>query len=228
VACVLIVDDDRQSLAVLESSLRQAGLETTAAPDANSALEQVRQRPPDLVLLDLGPPDPLARELCRRLKGNPATRHLPVVMVSVHPEETDRVAGLELGVDDCVSRPFSVRELVLRVKAVLRRSAARSDREILEVGPIRVDPGARRVWLGKTELRLTALEFDLLALLVSRAGRVQSRDQLLGEVWKTSSGLETRTVDTHVKRLRAKLGPARGLLQTVRGVGYRLVDPSAR
>jgi two-component system phosphate regulon response regulator PhoB len=228
VACVLIVDDDRQSLVVLESSLRQAGLETAAAPDANSALEQVRQRPPDLVLLDLGPSDPLATELCRLLKSNPATRHLPVVMVNVRPEETDRVAGLELGADDCVSRPFSVRELVLRVKAVLRRSTARGGQGVLKVGPIRVDPDAHRAWLGDAELPLTALEFDLLALLVSRAGRVQSRDQLLGEVWKTSSDLETRTVDAHVKRLRAKLGPARGLLQTVRGVGYRLADPTAR
>lgn len=224
-ARVLIVDDDRQSLAVLESSLRQAGLETAAAPDATSALEQVRQRPPDLVLLDLGPPHPLGTELCRRLKGNPATRHLPVVMVSPIPEETERVASLELGADDCVSRPFSVRELVLRVKAVLRRSTDRTAQEILAVGPIRIDLGAHRAWLRDTEIPLTAIEFDLLALLVSRAGRVQSRDQLLGEVWKTSSDLETRTVDAHVKRLRAKLGPARGLLQTVRGVGYRLVEP---
>jgi two-component system phosphate regulon response regulator PhoB len=150
-------------------------------------------------------------------------------MLTARGDEVDRIVGFELGVDDYVAKPFSVRELVLRVQAVLRRAAGMGPgadaRPPEELGPIRIDVDAHRAYVAGEEVSLTPLEFRLLALLMARAGRVQSRDQLLSDVWEMSSEVETRTVDTHVKRLREKLGPARDLLETVRGIGYRLVAP---
>jgi two-component system phosphate regulon response regulator PhoB len=176
-------------------------------------------------------PDIPGTEVCRQIKGNPRTRHVPVVMLTAKGEEVDRVVGFELGADDYVTKPFSVRELVLRVKAILRRAAAAgraAERPPASVGPIRVDLDAHRAWVDGAEVQLTPLEFKLLTLLMARLGRVQSREQLLEDVWEMSAELETRTVDTHVKRLREKLGSGRELLETVRGVGYRLVDPNER
>ncbi len=170
-------------------------------------------------------------EICRHIKSDPRTRHVPVVMLTAKGEEVDRVVGFELGADDYVTKPFSVRELVLRLKAVLRRASPRAAADPaprLSVGPIRVDPEAHRAYVAEEEVVLTALEFKLLMTFLSRVGRVQSREQLLSDVWEMSSEVETRTVDTHVKRLREKLGVARDLLETVRGVGYRLVDPAER
>jgi two-component system phosphate regulon response regulator PhoB len=149
-------------------------------------------------------------------------------MLTAKGQEIDRVVGFEIGADDYVTKPFSMRELILRLKAVLRRAGATPPEEIrarVSVGPIRIDPGAHRAYVAGDEIILTALEFKLLQTFLSRVGRVQSREQLLGDVWEMSSEVETRTVDTHVKRLREKLGPARDLLETVRGVGYRLNDP---
>jgi two-component system phosphate regulon response regulator PhoB len=171
-------------------------------------------------------PDVAGTELCRRLKADPRTRHVPVVMLTAKADEVDRVVGFELGADDYVTKPFSVRELVLRVRAVLRRATGRAtERPRERAGPIRIDLEAHRAWIAGEEVALTALEFRLLALLLARAGRVQSREQLLADVWESSPDVETRTVDTHVKRLREKLGAGRDLLETVRGVGYRLVAP---
>jgi two-component system phosphate regulon response regulator PhoB len=229
VACVLLVDDERDLLSVVEFNLRAAGLETLLAATGEEALAQLRRRVPDLVLLDLMLPDIPGTEVCRQIKSNPRTKHVPVVMLTAKGEEVDRVVGFELGADDYVTKPFSVRELVLRVKAILRRSSGRAaERPPESVGPIRVDADQHRVWVDGAEAQLTPLEFRLLSLLMARLGRVQSREQLLEDVWEMSSELETRTVDTHVKRLREKLGSGRELLETVRGVGYRLVDPEER
>jgi two-component system, OmpR family, phosphate regulon response regulator PhoB len=226
VALILIVDDERDLLSLVDFNLRQAGFETLLAASGEQALAHLRRRVPDLVLLDLMLPDLPGTEICRRIKGDPRTRHVPVVMLTAKGEEVDRVVGFEVGADDYVTKPFSVRELVLRVRAVLRRAPiARGERTPDRVGPIRIDFDAHRAFVGDDEVVLTALEFRLLATLVARAGRVQSRDQLLADVWEMSSEVETRTVDTHVKRLREKLGSARDLLETVRGVGYRLVTP---
>ena len=228
-AQVLIVDDERDLVSLLDFNLRQAGFETITAASGEQALALLRRRVPDLVLLDLMLPDVSGTEVCRQLKGDPRTRHVPVVMLTAKGEELDRVVGFELGADDYVVKPFSMRELTLRLKAVLRRSArSAKERPPESVGPIRVDVEAHRCYVAGEEVPLTPLEFRLLITLMARLGRVQSRERLLEDVWEMSSELETRTVDTHVKRLREKLGPGRHLLETVRGVGYRLADPSGR
>lgn len=226
---VLLVDDERDLLSLLDFNLRASGFETLLATTGEQALSHLRRRVPDLVLLDVMLPDVSGTEVCRQIKSDPRTRHVPVVMLTAKGDEVDRVVGFELGADDYVTKPFSVRELVLRLKAVLRRSGARpSDRPPESVGPIRVDVDAHRAYVDGAEVVLTPLEFKLLTTLMSRLGRVQSREQLLEDVWEMSSEVETRTVDTHVKRLREKLGSGRDLLETVRGIGYRLVDPSER
>lgn len=227
---VLVVDDERDLLSLVDFNLRAAGFETHLASTGAQALAELRRRVPDLVLLDLMLPDVPGTEICRQVKADPRTRHVPVVMLTARGEEVDRVVGFELGADDYVTKPFSVRELVLRVKAVLRRAAPApaNERPLEVVGPIRLDVDAHRAFVDGAEVQLTALEFRLLATFMARLGRVQSREQLLQDVWEMSSDLETRTVDTHVKRLREKLGTGRDLLETVRGVGYRLVDPNER
>lgn len=227
---VLLVDDERDLLSLLDFNLRAAGYETTLATTGEQALAQVRRKVPDLVLLDLMLPDVSGTEVCRRIKADPRTKHVPVVMLTAKGDEVDRVVGFEIGADDYVTKPFSVRELVLRLKALLRRTGAgrASERPPEQVGPIRVDVDAHRAYVDGAEVTLTPLEFRLLTTLMARLGRVQSREQLLEDVWEMSSEVETRTVDTHVKRLREKLGSGRDLLETVRGIGYRLVDPSDR
>jgi two-component system phosphate regulon response regulator PhoB len=228
---ILVVDDERDLLSLLDFNLRREGFETVLAESGEEALAALRRQVPDLVLLDVMLPDVSGTEVCRTVKRDPRTQHVPVVMLTAKGDEVDKVVGFELGADDYVTKPFSVRELVLRVRAVLRRvapAAAPGGRPPPAVGPIRVDPDAHRAFVAGEEITLTALEFRLLTTLMARVGRVQSREQLLTDVWDMSSELETRTVDTHVKRLREKLGAARDLLETVRGVGYRLVDPGQR
>ena len=227
---VLLVDDERDLLSLLDFNLRAAGFETALATTGEQALSQARRRVPDVVVLDLMLPDLSGTEVCRQLKADPRTRHVPVVMLTAKGDEVDRVVGFEVGADDYVTKPFSVRELVLRLRAVLRRAggARPAERPPEAVGPIRVDVDAHRAWVDGAEVALTPLEFRLLVTLMSRLGRVQSREQLLEDVWEMSSELETRTVDTHVKRLREKLGSGRELLETVRGIGYRLVDPAEK
>jgi two-component system phosphate regulon response regulator PhoB len=238
VPAILIVDDERDLLSVLEFNLKQAGFETLTAMTGAEALAQLKRRIPELIVLDVMLPDISGTEVCRAVKSDPRTKHVPVMMLTARGDEVDKVVGFELGAEDYVTKPFSVRELVLRVRALLRRSAAPAALGATEVepgeagpepvGPIRVDVGAHRAYVGGEEVVLTPLEFRLLVTFMTRLGRVQTREGLLEDVWEMSSELETRTVDTHVKRLREKLGPARDLLETVRGVGYRLVAPGER
>ncbi|MGE5048788.1 MAG: response regulator [Deltaproteobacteria bacterium] len=226
---ILIVEDERDIVQVLEFSLRQAGYEPAVAYDGEQARSHLVQRVPDLVLLDIMLPDVQGTDLCKLLKTTPRTAQVPVLMLTARGEEIDRVLAFELGVDDFVTKPFSVRELVLRIKAVLRRHAPEEgDAPRVTVGPIKVDADAHRAYVAGKEIDLTALEFKLLLSLMARAGRLQSRQQLLDQVWGLSPETQTRTVDTHVKRLREKLGAARDLLETVRGSGYRLVDPEEK
>jgi len=222
-----VVEDERDIVKVLEFSLKQAGFDPAVAYDGEQARACIERRIPDLVLLDLMLPDVPGTEICKQLKSTPRTAHVPVLMLTARGEEIDRVLGFELGADDFVTKPFSVRELMLRIKAVLRRRSP-EDRLPLrtEVGPIRINVETHRTYVGDEEIDLTALEFKLLLSLVSRAGRVQPREKLLDEVWGLSPETQTRTVDTHIKRLREKLGAARDLLETVRGAGYRLNDPA--
>ncbi len=226
---VLVIDDERDLLSLLDFNLRSAGFETLLATTGEEALSVLRRRLPDIVLLDLMLPDISGTEVCRQMKADPHTRHVPVVMLTAKGEEVDRIVGFELGADDYVTKPFSVREVVLRLKSVLRRAGAvrAAERPPESVGPIRVDVDAHRFFVDGVEVQLTALEFRLLTTFMARLGRVQSREQLLEDVWEMSSEIETRTVDTHVKRLREKLGSGRDLLETVRGIGYRLVDSGA-
>jgi len=223
---VLVVEDEKDLADLVVFNLQKAGYETLSARSGDEALMLSRTRTPDLVLLDLMLPGIPGTEVCRQLKSTARTRNVPVIMVTARGEEVDRVVGFELGADDFVTKPFSMRELVLRVRAVLRRGE-NGESDVLQekVGPIRIDTAAHRAFAGEAEMQLTALEFKLLSTFMSRVGRLQTRETLLRDVWGMSGELQTRTVDTHVKRLREKLGEGRDLLQTVRGSGYRLVDP---
>ncbi|WP_224249466.1 response regulator [Hyalangium gracile] len=223
---VLIVDDERDLAELIDFNLKTAGFSTRVAATGEAALAAAREQRPDLVLLDLMLPDMPGTEVCRQLRAGALTRDILIVMLTAKGEEADRVRGFEVGADDYVTKPFSVRELVLRLKAILRRSNPPRDGSApITLGALRLDVGAHRFYVEDKEVALTALEFRLLEYLMTRVGRVQTRDQLLEEVWGLSSSLETRTIDTHVMRLRDKLGPARACLETVRGVGYRIVDP---
>jgi two-component system phosphate regulon response regulator PhoB len=226
---VLLVDDERDLLSLLDFNFRSAGFETLLAGTGEEALRIASQRVPDLVLLDLMLPDVSGTEVCRRLKADARTRDVPVVMLTARGDEIDRIVGFEVGADDYVTKPFSAREVVLRARAILRRAAGRpAERQVSEVGPIRVDVEAHRVYVEGDEVALTPLEFKLLRALMARLGRVQPRERLLEDVWEMSTEVETRTVDTHMKRLREKLGAGRELIETVRGIGYRMIDPAER
>ena len=230
---VLVVDDEKDILDVVEFNLTQSGFNVHVAPDGRTAVDVARERKPDLILLDLMLPDLSGTEVLRLLRSNPSTRDVPIVFLTARGEEIDRIVGFELGADDYVTKPFSVRELVLRVKAVLRRSgieepvAPLSTARSINIGPIELDPAEYRVRVGGREVDLTLTEFKLLSELVRANGRLKTRGSLLSEVWGYDSEVMSRTVDTHIRRLREKLGNASSWLRTVRGVGYRLQDPQA-
>ncbi len=220
---ILIVEDERDLLNALDYNLQKEGYRTRCAENGNDALRLAMEKPvPDLVLLDLMLPDISGTEICRTLKSTEATRKVPVLMLTAKGEEIDRVVGFEVGADDYVVKPFSVRELALRIRAILRRTTAVEEvADLLEFGRLRVDPSAHRTWVDDAEVKLTALEFKLLTTLLQRRGRVQTREVLLTDVWGFSADVTTRTVDTHVKRLRQKIGDAGRYIETLRGVGYR-------
>jgi two-component system phosphate regulon response regulator PhoB len=223
---ILVVDDERDIVDTLTYNLQQEGFRTRTAASGSEAVKLALERPyPDLILLDLMLPDLSGNEVCRRLREETALGRLPVIMLTAKDAEIDRVVGFEVGADDYVTKPFSVRELMLRIRAVLRRASDAplpADRKKIEFGTLRVDPEAHQVWVAAEEIVLTALEFRLLATLLERRGRVQTRTTLLEDVWGIHADITTRTVDTHVKRLREKLGAAGDYVETIRGVGYRL------
>jgi two-component system phosphate regulon response regulator PhoB len=224
-AHVLVIEDERDLQKVLEFNLVQAGHDVLLSGSGALGIELARTHRPDLVLLDLMLPDVPGTEVCRVIKREPTTRDIAVMMVTAKGEEVDRVVGLELGADDYVTKPFSMRELLLRVEAVLRRSHVAEPKEgAIEFGCLRVDRAAHRVWVEENEVELTVIERKLLVTLYDRRNRVQSRSSLLSDVWSIDADVATRTVDTHVKRLRAKLGRAGDYVQTVRGVGYRFAS----
>ena len=231
---ILLVEDESDLVDLLSYNLSREGYIVDIATTGSVALERLKERRPDLVLLDLMLPDVSGTEICRRLKGAGETRDIPVVMVTARGEEIDRIVGLELGADDYVTKPFSVRELMLRIKAILRRDlpreasgttsggVAKPAKSVRHFGRISIDRDRHRVEVDGTEVALTALEFKLLSTLVERQGRVQTREMLLSDVWGIDADIETRAVDANVKRLRRKLGSAGDSLETVRGVGYRM------
>jgi two-component system, OmpR family, phosphate regulon response regulator PhoB len=220
---ILIVEDEPDLVRILKYNLEREGMRTFAAGTGNEALAILDREPHvDLVLLDLMLPDMSGIEVCRRLRATERTKGLSVLMLTAKGEEIDRVVGFEVGADDYLVKPFSVRELMLRVRAILRRAQpAAFEPEVVRFGSLRIDQAGYRVWVGDEEAILTALEFRLLATLLARKGRVQTRDTLLADVWGIEADITTRTVDTHVKRLREKLEAAGDYVETVRGVGYR-------
>lgn len=224
-ARILVIEDEPDIQQILDYNLREKGHLVFIAGKGEEGLRIAREKRPDLVLLDLMLPDIPGTEVCKKLKADAATRNAQVVMLTAKGEEIDRVVGFELGADDYVVKPFSVRELLLRVQAILRRSQGEQEAAPgILFGSLRVDREAHRVWEQSTEIELTALEFKLLVTLYDRKNRVQTRAALLSDVWGIDADITTRTVDTHVKRLREKLGTAGIYIETVRGVGYRFAD----
>jgi two-component system phosphate regulon response regulator PhoB len=219
---ILIVEDERDVVDLLTLNLRKAGgFSITTASDGAAGLARARAEKPAFIILDLMLPKMSGLEVCKILKSDAATRHMPIMMLTAKAEEIDRIVGLEFGADDYVTKPFSPREVILRIQAILRRGQAKQPEERLTAGLIVIDPGRHQVSVAGKVVHLTSIEFKLLHTLLERRGRVQARDRLLNDVWGYESIIDTRTVDTHVRRLRDKLGKASNAIETVRGFGYR-------
>ncbi len=225
---VLIIEDEPDIATTLAYNLKKSGLDALVANNGETGLKiALGSRQPDLILLDLMLPDMSGHEVCAKLRDHRRTATIPIIMLTARGEEEDRVKGFETGADDYVTKPFSVRELVARIRAVLRRSQRdlQAESTTIRAGILRVDLDGHRVWTGEQEVDLTAIEYRLLTVFMQRKGRVQSREQLIDEVWGMGTAITHRTVDVHVKRLRGKLGPGSDYVETVWGVGYRLVVP---
>ena len=220
---ILIVEDEPDIRKNLKYNISREGFDVITAGSLSESEEIVNSNSISLVILDLMLPDGSGLDLCKKFKSNSKTESIPIIILTAKDDEVDRVVGFELGADDYVTKPFSVRELILRIKAVLKRGQTK--KEVVEVerqfGDLSMDIESHEVYVNNDEIDLTALEFRLLRHLVDRRGRVQSRDQLLSDVWGYSAEITTRTVDTHIKRLREKLGPMGKYVQTIRGVGYK-------
>jgi two-component system phosphate regulon response regulator PhoB len=223
---VLVIEDEVDLATTLEYNLRAEGFTVRLAHSGRQGLASATADPlPDVIVLDLMLPDLSGNEICRKLREAERTRDIPVMMCTAKGEEIDRVVGFEVGADDYVVKPYSVRELILRIRALLRRSQrVEGEPSLIRFGRLRIDRDAHRAWVDDAEVGLTALEFRLLHAFLSRRGRVQTRDALLSDVWGIEADVTTRTVDTHVKRLREKLGDAGAYIETLRGVGYRFKD----
>jgi two-component system phosphate regulon response regulator PhoB len=222
---ILVVDDEPDAVELLRVNLEGAGYAVSSAHDGEEALKKTRMTLPDLVILDLMLPEVDGMEVCKVLRRDQKTSHIPIIMLTAKAAEIDRVLGLEFGADDYVTKPFSPRELVLRVKRLLRSAESdeqKADR--IEWKDLTIDIPRHQVTVKGKAIELTATEFKLLTVLAQRKERVQSREQLLHDVWEYDNLIDTRTVDTHMRRLREKLGPAARYLDTVRGVGYRFVE----
>ena len=225
--CILVVDDEPDVLQLVSSNLKSAGFDVIKAGDGVSALAQARDTLPSLIVLDLMLPEMSGLEVCRVLKKEPSTNQIPIIMLTGKAEVADRIVGLELGADDYLTKPFSPRELVLRVKSVLRRGNETPEiAERITLGRIKIDRVRYEITVDGKPVDFTRTEFKLLTLLIERRGRVQSRDTLLHDVWGYES--DTRTVDTHIRRLREKLGESADCIETIRGFGYRVAEPAAR
>lgn len=222
---ILIIEDERDLADLLSFNLEKEGYRAILTHDGPSGLDKAREFCPDLILLDLMLPGMSGTEVCKNLKGSDKTSRIPVIMLTAKGEEIDRVVGFEVGADDYVLKPFSTRELLLRVKAVIRRSSAVATAGgIITIGSVSIDTDRHTVTVAGKRTELSAIEFKLLLTLAERRGRVQSREQLLKDVWGYSYAGDTRTVDTHLTRLRAKLGEEGELIRTVRGFGYKMED----
>lgn len=222
-AKILVVDDEKDVTELVAYHLRAKGWEVETLSDPTHILEVSRRFSPDLMVIDVMMPGLDGLQICRLYKADPVFRHVPIVLLTARAEEEDRIRGFETGADDYVCKPFSPRELTLRVERLLRpREQLASGAKALRAGPITLDDDRHEVRVEGVPVDLTATEFRLLCLLMERRGRVQTREQLLVNVWNYDSEMETRTVDTHVRRLREKLGAGAEVIETVRGLGYRI------
>jgi len=223
-AKILIVDDEQDILTLLEYNLEKAGFQVVSAEDGPEAIELAKRGKPDLIILDIMLPSMEGTEVCKILKRESATSSIPVIMLTAKGEEVDRIVGLELGADDYITKPFSPREFILRVRAVLKRGQREERAKTIRAGPVHIDTERNTITVNKKTLDLTATEFKLLTELASASGRVLSRDNLLDRVWGRDCYVTDRTVDTHIRRLREKLGKAASYIETVRGFGYRFSE----
>lgn len=222
---ILIVDDEPDTLELIAFNLKNAGYDTVTAADGAEALRKARSAAPDLIILDLMLPEIDGLHVCKLLQADPATAGIPILMLTAKAAEVDRILGLELGARDYVTKPFSPRELVLRIRNLLAQGESPGEAKTsYQFGELFIDIPRHLVTVSRRPVELTATEFRLLTLLAERRGRVQSREQLLQDVWHYDNIIDTRTVDTHMRRLREKLGKAARFLDTVRGVGYRFVE----
>ena len=224
---ILVVDDEPDAIELIRFNLKASGYEVLTAEDGEEALAKARKFSPDMILLDVMLPEIDGLEVCKILRRDPATASLPIIMLTAKASEIDRVLGLEFGADDYVTKPFSPRELMLRVRNLLKRKeSSKEEVERFQVRDIELDVSKYEVKIMGQPIDLTPTEFKLLQILMERKGRVQSRDRLLQDVWGYDQLIDTRTVDTHVRRLREKMGEASDYVTTVRGVGYRLMEPA--
>ena len=219
---IYIVEDEPDIRETLKYNFSNEGFKVSTAPDGEEALSNIKKILPDVLILDLMLPGVSGLDVCKSIRADDDIKDISIIMLTAKGEEIDRVIGFELGADDYVTKPFSVRELILRVKVLLKKQReSLVENKLVTFGPIRIDLDAHELKINDKEIVLTALEFKLLQHLVKRKGRVQTREQLLGDVWGYSAEVTTRTVDTHIKRLREKLGNTSDYIQTIRGVGYR-------
>lgn len=222
---ILIVEDDRNISKLIKYNLEKCGFDCSVSFTGEEALEALQKEIFSLVMLDIMLPEMNGFEVCKYIKQEKRLSQIPVLMLTAKGEEVDRIVGLELGADDYVVKPFSPRELVLRVKAILKREILEEPAsDVLSIDKVVIDIARHKVNVDKKEIELTLLEFKLLLTLAQRRGRVQSRERLLSDVWDMASDVTTRTIDTHIKRLRQKLGKSGRLIETVRGIGYRLSE----
>ena len=224
---ILVVDDESDVTELLEYKLEQEGYRVATLNDPLACIAKVREFEPELVLLDIMMPELSGIQLCRIIRADPITKDIPIIFLSARGEVEDRIKGLEAGAEDYISKPFNTNELLLRISKMLRRSGSRSEpagKSRIEIAGVVIDENLHQLTVDGKNVILTATEFRLLKLLMERKGRVQSRDHLLVNVWHYDTDIETRTVDTHVRRLREKLGQHAHMIETVRGVGYRAVD----
>jgi DNA-binding response OmpR family regulator len=222
---VLIVEDDKHISKLVKFNLEKTNYDCAIASSGEKALEALNDQPVDLIILDIMLPGMDGFGICRAIKEKEELKNIPIIMLTAKGEEVDRIVGLELGADDYIVKPFSPRELVLRVKAILKRGKAEEvKKDILSAGDIVVDIPKHEVTVKGKPIDLTQMEFKLLVTLMERRSRVQTRERLLSDVWDMGTGVYTRTIDTHVKRLREKLGKSGSLIETIRGLGYKFKE----
>lgn len=222
---ILIVEDDKHISKLVKFNLEKANYECTIAASGEKAIGTLDSQPINLIILDIMLPGMDGYEICRAIKAKEKLKNIPIIMLTAKGEEVDRIVGLELGADDYIVKPFSPRELVLRVKAILKRGKVEDIiKDVLIAGDITIDIPKHRVTVKDKPIELTQMEFKLLVTLIERRSRVQTRDRLLSDVWDMDTNVDTRTIDTHIKRLREKLGKSGSLIETVRGLGYKLKE----